>query len=241
VVFAAGSRRVDVLVIIVLSRVKKVANWRLKPKSPSDKKETSGRPEAVRIKLLGNFHVTVGSRSIGRNEWRLRKAASLVKLLALAPGHRLHREQVMDALWPDLGMRAASNNLRQTLHFVRRTLDPAAGSRYLASQDESIVLCPESSLWVDVEAFEEAARSARRSHQPTAYEAAIDLYAGELLPADRYEGWVEERRQRLRVTYLSLLLTLARLWDTDHHSGEPWVMYAGTPYEHVMIPVEEES
>jgi hypothetical protein len=30
------------------------------------------------------------------------------------------------------------------------------------------------------------------------------------------------------------------LFSTDHHSGEPWVMYAGTPYEHVMIPVEEE-
>jgi hypothetical protein len=29
-------------------------------------------------------------------------------------------------------------------------------------------------------------------------------------------------------------------FSTDHHSGEPWVMYAGTPYEHVMIPVEEE-
>src|SRR5919112_2907303 len=30
------------------------------------------------------------------------------------------------------------------------------------------------------------------------------------------------------------------LLSTAHHSGEPWVMYAGTPYEHVMIPVEEE-
>jgi hypothetical protein len=30
------------------------------------------------------------------------------------------------------------------------------------------------------------------------------------------------------------------LLSTDHHSAEPWVMYAGTPYEHVMIPVEEE-
>jgi hypothetical protein len=30
------------------------------------------------------------------------------------------------------------------------------------------------------------------------------------------------------------------LLSTDHHSGEPWVMYAGTPYEHVMVPVEEE-
>ena len=115
--------------------------------------------EALRVWLLGGFRVSVGIRTIEENEWRLRKAASLVKLLALAAGNRLHREQVMYTLWPELGMSAASNNLRQTVHTARRTLDPTMGSRYLASRDESLVLCPESSLWVDVDAFEEAARS----------------------------------------------------------------------------------
>jgi len=45
----------------------------------------------VRVWLLGGFRVTVGPRSIGEEAWRLKKAASLLKLLALAPGHRLHR------------------------------------------------------------------------------------------------------------------------------------------------------
>jgi DNA-binding SARP family transcriptional activator len=99
----------------------------------------------------------VGDRTVPENAWRLRKAASLVKLLALAPRDRLHGEQVMDALWPDLEMQAASNNLRQTLHSVRRNFDSTAGSRYLASRDVSIVLCPESSLWVDIDVFEDAA------------------------------------------------------------------------------------
>jgi DNA-binding SARP family transcriptional activator len=80
-----------------------------------------------------------------------------VKLLALAPNHRLHREQVMDLLWPDLARRASSNNLRKVLHATRRVLDRAEGSRYLASQDEQLVLCPNGDLWVDVEAFKEAA------------------------------------------------------------------------------------
>jgi DNA-binding SARP family transcriptional activator len=119
------------------------------------------RPEPVRIKLLGGFSVSVGDRTIQHSEWRLRKAASLVKLLALAPGHRLHREQAMDLLWADSGRKTASNNLRTTLHAARKTLDPARGSRYLASEDESLVLCPESDLWVDVETFEEAARTTR--------------------------------------------------------------------------------
>jgi predicted ATPase/DNA-binding SARP family transcriptional activator/DNA-binding CsgD family transcriptional regulator len=191
--------------------VQTVAKRRSKTKTLSDKRETSGKPEAVRIRLLGGFSVSVGSRTIEERTWRLRKAASLVKLLALAPGHRLHREQIMDALWPDLGMQAASNNLRQTLYAVRRSLNLATGSSYLESQDKSIVLCPGGNLWVDAEAFEVAAKATRPSRQPAAYEAAINLYAGELLSADRYEEWAEEPRRRMREMYLSLLLGLARL------------------------------
>jgi DNA-binding SARP family transcriptional activator len=163
-----------------------VTDRRPKSETTSDSYGTSERrPQAVRIKLLGRFSVSVGSRTVDQNAWRLKKAASLLKLLALAPGHRLHREQAMDILWPDSGRRAASNSLRKTLHAARRNLDPAAGSRYLASEDESLVLCPKSDLWVDAEAFEVAAAAARRAKEPAAHHAAIELYAGELLPEDR--------------------------------------------------------
>jgi non-specific serine/threonine protein kinase len=119
----------------------------------------------------------------------------------------------MDILWPDSGRRAASNSLRKTLHAARKILDSHAGSRYLASEDESLVLCPNGEVWVDVEAFEETAAATRRSREPAAYRAALDLYGGELLPGDRYEGWTEEPRRRLQETYLSLLLGLARLYE----------------------------
>ena len=183
--------------------------------SPPAEFEGAERTEAVRIWLLGGFRVAVGSRTVQEGAWRLRKAASLVKLLSLAAGHRMHREQAMDLLWPELGKEAASNNMRQTLHAARRALtsDPAEGSRYLASEDESLVLCPDGQLWVDVDAFEQAASTARHSREPTAYEAALDLYGGELLPADRYEEWAEEHRQRLRETRLSLLLGLAGIYE----------------------------
>jgi hypothetical protein len=46
------------------------------------------RSKVERIRL-GGFSVSVASRTIAQNEWLLRKAATLVKLLALAPGHRM--------------------------------------------------------------------------------------------------------------------------------------------------------
>src|SRR5215217_4736193 len=177
-----------------------------------------GEAEAVRIWLLGGFGVSIGSSPIQKGSWRLRKAAALVKLLSLAPGHRMHREQVMDLLWPNLGKKAASNNLRQTLHAARGILDPTAASRYLASDNESLVLCPGDSPWVDVEVFEEAAATARRSRDPATYSATLDLYAGDLLPEDRYEAWAEGRREELRQLYLALLIELAGLYEErDEH------------------------
>ncbi|MBA3473287.1 MAG: transcriptional activator domain-containing protein, partial [Rubrobacter sp.] len=56
------------------------------------------------------------------DEWRLRKAASLVKLLALAEGHRLHRDRISSLLWPDLDEKPASNNLHRALHYARAAL-----------------------------------------------------------------------------------------------------------------------
>src|SRR5215204_3790510 len=182
-----------------------------------------GQAQTVRIKLLGGFKVSVGSRTIGEGAWRLKKAASLLKLLALSPTHRLHREQVMDALWPDLGTARASNNLRGALHAARRTLEPgrASKSRYLSLREEQLALCPVERLWVDVEAFEGAAATARRSRDPAAYGLAVELYAGELLPGDRYEEWAEDRREGLRRLYLALLLELAGLYEEggEHDAG----------------------
>ena len=67
-------------------------------------------------------------------------------------------------------------------------------------------------MWVDVDAFERVAATACRSRDQAAHPAALDLYAGELLPTDRYEAW-EERREGLRRLRLALLFELAGLYE----------------------------
>jgi DNA-binding SARP family transcriptional activator len=71
--------------------------------------------ELIRIELLGGFRVSVGTRTIREEAWRLRKAAGLVKLLALEPGHGIQRDQVMEAMWPNLDPKAATNYLHHVL------------------------------------------------------------------------------------------------------------------------------
>lgn len=168
----------------------------------------------LRVRMLGGFTVMVHGRIVPPNAWRQRRAAAIVKLLALQPGHRLHREQLMDHLWPDLAMPDQANNLRQMLHHARRHLEGAGMERgtALRRDGESIVLTPPHGIWVDVPAFERAVDAAWRSLSPASAEAALALYAGDLLPDEVYEEWAENRRIGLRASYLALLTRLGQLY-----------------------------
>ena len=123
--------------------------------------------------------------------WRLRKARELVKLLALARGHRLHREQAMDALWRDLDPAAAANNLNQAVHVARRAL----GAEAIERRDELLGSAPRST-WT---ASSRRPRTHAARGTPAAYRAALALYGGELLPENRYDEWASGRREELRL------------------------------------------
>jgi DNA-binding SARP family transcriptional activator len=131
-----------------------------------------------------------------------------VKLLALSPNHRLHREQVMDALWPDLGPDAAGANLRKAIHYARRAL----GSEKSIASGEEVVFWPGGDLVVDADRFEAAARDAIASGDRAAAAAAAAVHTGELLPADRYAEWTLERRDRAGMLLLDVL-AVAGDWE----------------------------
>jgi predicted ATPase/DNA-binding SARP family transcriptional activator len=161
----------------------------------------------LEIRLLGGFAVSVQGCPVPDEDWRLRRAKSLVKLLALAPERRLHREQLVEWLWP--GDEPSGKGLHQVLYTARRALGEEAGAR-LALRDDVVTLGGDS-MRVDVDAFEAAAATAREGPSVQRHHAAIELYTGELLPEDRYEDWTTARRESLRETYKGLLVELADL------------------------------
>src|SRR5687768_354915 len=148
-------------------------------------------PPHLQLYLLGRFQVTIEQRPIPPAAWRLRSAAAMVKLLALAPGYRLHREQLMDTLWPEATPETAANNLRYSLHTARRIVTAAGdAATFLQREGAFIVLGPPAQLWTDVAAFEMAVASAWHGDDPLPYQRAAALYVGELLPDELYEDWV---------------------------------------------------
>lgn len=89
------------------------SRWPGLPKTISD-------PHAVGfcLALLGGFSVWLGDQEVPENSFERRKTRHLLKLLALQPEHRLHRDQIMDLLWPDLDPRSAAAQLYKAMYRI---------------------------------------------------------------------------------------------------------------------------
>ncbi|MFL5911733.1 MAG: ATP-binding protein [Gaiellaceae bacterium] len=164
----------------------------------------------IHITLLGRFVVTVDGVPVAESGWTRRHAAALVKVLAMAPARRMHREQIIDLVWPDETLDEAAPKLHKAAHFARRSIGvPNSVVLY----GDNITLCPDEDTTVDVVEFENLARRALLDEDVAAAREAIALYGGELLPQDRYETWAEDRREQLRLRHLDLLRLDGR-WET---------------------------
>ena len=120
------------------------------------------------VRLLGRFEVAVDARRVGASAWEHRRAEDLVKLLALSPGHRLTRDEVVEALWPHLGAKAGVANLHKAAYYARKALGWQEG---IVVRHGVVALAPEHRVETDVERLETGGGS----------EAEVP----ELLPEDR--------------------------------------------------------
>ena len=135
----------------------------------------------LHIQLLGGFHAEIDGRVVPDDAWQSRRAASLVKLLAIAPRHRLTRDEVIEALWPEAAPDAGGANVRKAVHFARRALgDPAIGV-----QAGQVELWPTGRLSTDLEGFEGAARAALESGDQAALTRAARCIGASSCPTIR--------------------------------------------------------
>src|SRR4051794_24863749 len=115
------------------------------------------RMTKVQLTLLGRFAVAVDGVAVPHGQWARRQAAAVVKVLAMAPNRTMHREQLMDLVWPDDGLDEATPKLHKAAHFARRALDvPAA----VVLRGENVTLLPDADVTVDALEFDDLARRA---------------------------------------------------------------------------------
>jgi DNA-binding SARP family transcriptional activator len=182
-----------------------------------DEPPTRPTPRTVQLRCLGGFALEVDDRMIDLGSLRPR-ARALLRLLALSPNRDVHREQLIDALWPGVDLAVGTRRLQVAVSSVRQLLEQAGlpGTEVLARRGDAYRLSLPPVSVVDVEAFErglrEADAAARRGDAAAAEirAAALGRYRGDLLPEDGPAEHVVGERDRLRVLAATAAATLAQ-------------------------------
>ena len=175
---------------------------------------------SIRIYLLGRFEIVREGQKLRADEWPRRKAAALIKYIAIQK--RLVKDQAIDLFWPDNDLDSGANNLYRTLHELRQTLNKTLGpdTAELVFGFEDSVLSLNESVWVDVFEFERLCSVFTKSQSEliASREQALALYQGDLLPDDLYAEWTLTLRESLRRQYHEASLALATLYrDTRQY------------------------
>jgi len=161
--------------------------------------------------------VEVSGRVLIDRRWPRSKARALVKLLALQPARSLHRDQVIEALWPHLDAEAGENQLHKNIHYLRQALHEHGGAPLVRLEGPLVLL--DNHAQIDAACFAEKARTALGppASPPDAapLEEALALYAGALLPEDQYEPWCD--RPRAELADLAQRLRLAAAAARERH------------------------
>jgi DNA-binding SARP family transcriptional activator len=177
------------------------------------------QPAAAQLHVLGGFRLTIGGVDIDQAAVRPRARMAL-HLLAVHAGRPVHRDVLVQAIWPESQGDAGHRNTHVAISSLRHLLEPEArrGQSVLLPRlgDSYSLMLPGGSR-CDIDDFEVAlarARTARIAGDLAAERAslhrALSCYGGELLPEDGLAEWVVTERERLRLAAADASERLAR-------------------------------
>ncbi len=180
----------------------------------------------LEIRLLDGFGLQLDGQQLTAVD--APRLQSLLAYLVLHRDTRHARERLAFLFWPDSDGAQARTNLRQALHLLRRALPES--ERFLESEARAVRWRSDAPFRLDVAEFEQQITRASRSvaggqsdEERAALDAALKLYAGDLLPSC-YDKWVEPERERLRQTFFKAAERLAELLERerDYRAALPW-------------------
>ena len=153
---------------------------------------------------LGRVTIRIGERSISGTDVR-KKVLSLLTFLLTRPQLSASREQVIEALWPDMEPEAGANSLNQTSYFLRQVFEPKAdddsSAGYLNSRADLIWLDPRLVQSRSSDCLKLIA-AIRRDPSPDLITRLADSYTGRFAVDFIYDDWASSFRDALHASYL---------------------------------------
>jgi len=157
----------------------------------------------LQARCFGAFELTVDGMAVDLGAVKPR-VRSLARLLALQGGSLLHRERIIDCLWPEGDAKVGLRNLQVAISSLRQVVDVVReGDAYrLAFEGDGRAATDVSMFWASVNA-------ARSSRAADACRAALNVYTGELLADEAAVDWVTSERERCRLAAADVAQWLA--------------------------------
>jgi LuxR family transcriptional regulator, maltose regulon positive regulatory protein len=176
-------------------------------------------PWPIKIFTLGEFRISKDNVPLATQGRARYKLTELLKALIAAGGKQVNAETITEWLWPDAEGDAAENNLKISLHRLRKFLgrDEAVklNGGKLSLNDE---LC-----WVDAWAFGSAGADGEPADQSRL--SAIDLYRGHFMQNDSY-AWLLSERERLRSKFLREAVAVGQTLEATHNHRQAASFYS---------------
>lgn len=136
------------------------------------------------------------------------RARAALHLLALRAPRPIHRDTLVDALWPGADPKVGARNLHVVVSSLRQLLEPGVArgaSSLIVREGETYRLDLPAGADSDLLAFDaaladsrEAAAGGDRVRAAAALRTALDLHRGDLLPDDGAVEWIARDREELR-------------------------------------------
>ena len=185
---------------------------------------TGASGPSLEIRALGPLRVGIGSRWIERSDWRSGRARRLFLALLSHRFRWIPKERLIELLWPESDPERGENSLRQSIHVLRRLLEPDAlkgVSAYVLVQGDACRLDPGQNVVYDVAEFEREVAEGERiwdvddpaSAEPC-FRRAVELWRGNLVEDSPYEDLLASERERVRELFVrSVLRTIEACVD----------------------------
>lgn len=185
---------------------------------PKAEPETSTPQPHLEVHCLGDFRVAVAQREVAPRSWKRQQSLLLLKYLLVHRDRPVHREELIEVLWPEVSLNTGLGRLKVVVYGLRQRLEMGgAEARHLRTEGELYRLDLDTA-WLDAAWFERLADEGgalRRRGEPAdaveAYASARGLYRGPFLQGDPYAPWATSERERLREKYLMVLTASASL------------------------------
>src|SRR5262245_6742483 len=170
----------------------------------------------VVVRALGPLKVDVAGRRL--QSWSGSRVRTIFEYLLLH--HRpVHRDILMELLWPGYPRPSARNNLNVSMYGLRRALDLNGDRDYVVHREGRYALNPDLAWSVDITRFAQAVQEsqlAAASGQPAAAlvhaQLAIQEYNGELFEDDLSADWCDNERAALADMFAQTLELQAELF-----------------------------